>query len=103
MEDDTPDVTKFCMSTADIIRAKVDALEPEDKFKLLSMLENFIGKVRREVAEEWTYCAHCHTYVRTADNNIINNGDGTYNVACGNCSGYHFINKSDVLKEITNG
>ena len=93
IEDDTPDVTKFCMNTADIVRAKVDALEPEDRFKLLSMLENFIGKVRQEVADEWTYCAHCSTYVKTADCKITNNGNDTYNVACGNCGGYHFINK----------
>ena len=93
IENNTPDVTKFCMETIDIVRAKVDTLEPEDKFKLLSMLENFIGKVRQEVSDEWTYCAHCHTYVKTADHKIINNGDGTYNVACGNCRGYHFVNK----------
>lgn len=93
MEDDTPDVTKFCMNTADIVRAKVATLEPDDKFKLLSMLENFIGKVRREVAEEWTYCAHCHTYVRTDNYKITNNGNGTYNAACGNCGGYYFISK----------
>lgn len=89
-----PDITRFCLDTNHIIRAKVNALEPEDKFKLLAILENFIGKIRRDVAEEWTYCAHCNTYVRTADNKIINNVDGTYNVACGNCGGYHFINKS---------
>lgn len=90
---ETPEVTRFCMETIDTVRAKVNKLEPHDKFILLSMLENLIGKVRREVADEWTYCAHCHTYIRTADNKIINNGDGTYNVACGNCGGYQFINK----------
>ena len=94
IENNTTDVTKFCMETIDIVKAKVATLEPEDKFTLLSMLENFIGKVRREASEEWTYCAHCHTYVRTSDYKIINNGDGTYNVACGNCGGYHFINKT---------
>ena len=96
---ETSNVTKFCMNIADSVRSKVATLKPDDKFKLLSMLENFIGKVRREVADEWTYCAHCHTYVRTADYKVSNNENGTYNVACGNCGGYHFINKQYYNKQ----
>lgn len=90
---ETPNETKFCMEVADIVRAKVNEAAPEDKFALLNILDNFLHKIRLDVAEEWTYCAHCHTFVRTADNKIINNGNGTYNIACGNCGGYHFINK----------
>lgn len=90
LTDETPDVTQFCMNTIDIVRAKVNELAPEDKFALLNMLDNFLHKLRLDVADEWTYCAHCHTYVKTADRKIINNGNGTYNVACGNCGGYHF-------------
>ena len=86
---ETPDVTKFCMETIDVVRAKVDTLEPEDKFKLLSMLENFIGKVRRDVTDEWTYCAGCNQYVKVQEHKIVNNGDGTYIVVCGNCDTPH--------------
>ena len=93
IEDNTPDVTQFCMNTADIVRAKVTELAPDDKFALLNMLDNFLHKIRLDVADEWTYCAHCHTYVKRSDRKIVDNGNGTYNVACGNCGGYHFINK----------
>ena len=89
----TPDETKFCMEIADIVRAKVNELEPEDKFAVLNMLDNFLHKIRLDVAEEWTYCAMCHQYVKVSERKIINNGDGTYDVACGNCGGYHFKNK----------
>lgn len=58
IEDNTPDVTKFCMNTTDIVRAKVGELAPEDKFALLNMLDNFLHKIRLDVADEWTYCAH---------------------------------------------
>lgn len=88
-KDDTPDITKFCMETIDIVRVKVDTLEPEDKFKLLAMLENFIGKVRRDVADEWTYCAGCNQYVKVQERKNVNNGDGTYTVVCGNCGVPH--------------
>ena len=91
--EETPDVTQFCMNTADIVRAKVNELAPDDKFVLLNMLNNFLHKIRLDVADEWTYCAHCYTYVKRSDCKIIDNGNGTYNVACGNCGGYHFINK----------
>ena len=93
LTDETPDVTQFCMNTADIVRAKITELAPDDKFVLLNMLDNFLHKIRLDVADEWTYCAHCHTYVKRSDCKIIDNGNGTYNVACGNCGGYHFINK----------
>lgn len=93
LTDETPNVTQFCMNTADIVRAKVNELAPDDKFALLNMLDNFLHKIRSDVADEWTYCAHCHTYVKTSDRRIINNGDGTYDVACRNCGGLHFINK----------
>ena len=90
----TPDETKFCTEVADIVRAKVNEAAPEDKFVILNMLDNLLHKIRLDIAEEWTYCAHCHTYVKTADNKIHDNCNGTYNVACGNCGGYHFINKT---------
>ena len=89
----TPDETKFCMEIADIVRAKVQEAAPKDKFVILNMLDNFLHKIRLDIADEWTYCAHCHTYVKTSERRIINNGDGTYDVACGNCGGHHFINK----------
>ena len=93
--EDYLDETKFCMEVADAVRAKVSELEPDDKFTVLNMLDNFLHKIRLDVAEEWTYCAHCHTYVKTSERRIINNGDGTYNIACGNCGGYHYINKTN--------
>ena len=93
LTDETPDVTRFCLDTAYIVRSKVAELDPDDKFALLNMLDNFLHKIRLDIADEWTYCAHCHTYVKRSNCKIIDNGDGTYNVACGNCGGYHFINK----------
>ena len=89
----TPDETKFCMEVAKLVRAKVNELEPDDKFAVLNMLDNFLHKIRLDVAEEYTYCAYCFKFVKTSERKIINNGDGTYNVACGNCGGYHFTNK----------
>ena len=89
----TPDETKFCMEVADIVRAKVNELAPDDKFAVLNMLDNFLHKIRLDVAEEWAYCAHCFKFVKIAERKIINNGDGTYNVTCGNCGGYHYVNK----------
>lgn len=90
---ETPNETKFCMEIADIVRAKVQEAAPEDKFAILNMLDNFLHKIRSDVAEEWTYCAHCFRFVKVAERKIINNGDGNYNVVCGNCGGYHYVNK----------
>ena len=71
--------------------AQID--DPESKFELISKMRTACNLLEYEIAEEWTYCAHCCTYVRVADNKIHDNGDGTYNVTCGNCGGYHFRNK----------
>ena len=50
---ETPDVTRFCLETADIVKAKVDELTVDDKFVLLTMLDNFLHKIRLDVTDEW--------------------------------------------------
>ena len=85
---------QFVKDIETIIRAVVEnATPPEEKFKLLNMLEDAIQKIREDTAAEWTYCANCHQYVKVSERKIINNEDGTYNVACGNCGGFHYVNK----------
>ena len=72
----TPNETKFCMEVADIVKAKVQEAAPEDKFVILNMLDNFLHKIRADVAEEWTYCAHCSKFVKIAEHKITNNDNG---------------------------
>ena len=69
--DETPDVTQFCMNTADIVRAKVNELAPDDKFVLLNMLDNFLHKIRVDVAHEYVLCENCKTYIRCDDRKVV--------------------------------
>ena len=76
------------------IRKCISSLEnPEDKFAMLSSFETFIKTIRTEVSNEWTYCARCNQYVKVAERKIIHNENGTYNIACGNCGGLHYVNQ----------
>ena len=68
---DTPDVTRFCLATADIVKAKVDELPPDDKFVLLNMLDNFLHKIRVDVAHEYILCENCATYIRRDNLKVV--------------------------------
>lgn len=71
IEDNTPDVTKFCMNTADIVRAKVNELAPEDKFVLLNMLDNFLHEIQVDLTHEYVLCENCKTYVRRDERKVV--------------------------------
>ena len=79
----------FSKSVKDIIKD----YSLEDKLKYLHSLEMSILNIRAEVLKGWTYCAFCQQYVRIDERKIVDNDNGTYNVACGNCGAYHYINK----------
>ena len=68
---ETPDVTRFCLETADIVKAKVDELNPDDKFVLLNMLDNFLHKIRVDVAHEYVLCENCKTYIRHDNRKVV--------------------------------
>ena len=85
----TPEETKFCMEVADVVRTRINEVEPEDKFIILNMLDNFLHKIRLDVAEEWTYCAGCNQYVKVSERQKVNNEDGTYSIVCGKCKAMH--------------
>ena len=71
LTDETPDVTQFCMNTVDIVKAKIDKLNPDDKFVLLNMLDNFLHKIRVDVAHEYVLCENCRTYIRRDDQKVV--------------------------------
>lgn len=80
---------KFEMDIADKVRTEINKLENiEDKYKMLNMLDNFLHKIRVEIANEWTYCAMCHEYVKTSKR-IITEEDGYRITRCGNCNHMH--------------
>ena len=98
-KDNTPDETKFCMDIADIVRTKINEAAPEDKFIILTMLDNLLHKIRVDVSEEWTYCAGCNQYVKVQERKTINHGDGTYTVVCGNCGiPHHYGGKINLFE-----
>ena len=84
----TPDETKFCMEIADMVRTKVNELEPDNKFVILNMLDNFLNQIRSDVSEEWTYCAHCFRFVKIAER-TVELVDGYEVTRCGNCGEMH--------------
>ena len=80
---------KFEMDIADRVRTEVRKLEnPEDKYKMLNMIDNFLHKIREDIANEWTWCGVCTKWVKVADRKVSEeNGYRIYR--CGACGGLH--------------
>lgn len=84
---------KFEMDIADRVRTEVRKLEnPEDKYMMLNMIDNFLHKIRQEVADEWTWCGICTEWVKVADRKISEE-DGYRITRCGNCGAIHYRNE----------
>lgn len=80
---------KFEMDIADRVRTEINKLEnPDDKYKMLNLLDNFLSKIRHEVSSEWTWCGICAEWVKVADR-IVTEEDGYTVTRCGNCNAIH--------------
>ena len=80
---------KFELDTAQAVRDHISSIQTvEMKFKCINMLENFLSKIRHELAEEYTYCAGCNQYVKVADR-VITEEDGYQIQRCGSCGIMH--------------
>ncbi len=80
---------KFELDIADRVRTEIAKLEnPEDKFKTLNMLDNFLHGIRVQVLQDWTWCAKCTEWVKVAER-IVTEEDGFMVTRCGNCGAIH--------------
>ena len=80
---------EFELNIAQQVRDHIDNIEDVSmKFACINMIENFMSKIRLDIAEKFIYCAGCGKYVKTADRTIsYENG---YEVTrCGTCNTMH--------------